>query len=227
MVRIQLAGENSIILYFDEPVSPALSQRIAFYQCQLHEQLGDVLIDSVPSYHSLLLTYRLRAYLHDAFCKVVREIIEQSDFVPRALANEVIEIPVWYDQTVGMDLDKVLAEKKLDLDALIMLHTKTTYFVYAIGFSPAFAFLGQLDSALHQPRHRTPRLHVPAGSVGIADNQTAIYPIDSPGGWHIIGKTPWDLSLSDPNNINRFRVGQAVRFKAIDGKTFHQLGGVR
>lgn len=227
MVQIQLAGENAVIVYFEEPVSPVLSQRIAFYQRLLHEQFGDALIDSVPSYNSLLLTYRLRAYLHDAFCEQVRSIIEANPFKPRFRAKDTIEIPVWYDAAVGLDLNKVMAEKNLNLETLINLHTETTYHVYAIGFSPAFAFLGQLAPALHQSRHSTPRLKVPAGSVGIADDQTAIYPIDSPGGWHIIGKTPWDLSLADPENLNRFQVGQKVRFKAIDDKAFAAMGGAR
>ncbi len=227
MVQIQLAGENAIIVYFDEPVSPVLSQRIAFYQRLLHDQLGDALIDSVPSYHSLLLTYRLRDYSHDDFCEQVRSIIDTNPFKPRHREKDTIEIPVWYDTAVGLDLEKVMAEKQLSLAALISLHTEITYHVYAIGFSPAFAFLGQLTPALHQVRHNTPRLKVPAGSVGIADDQTAIYPIDSPGGWHIIGKTPWDLSLNNPENLNRFMVGQKVRFKAIEAKIFEEMGGKR
>lgn len=225
-MHLKLAGENAIILYFEEPISPTLSQRIAFYQGELRDQLGDALIDSVPSYNSLLLTYRLRAYTHEGFCEQVRTIINRCDFMPKAETNDVVEIPVWYDSRVGLDLEKIMAEKSMSLETLIALHTMKTYFVYAIGFSPAFAFLGQLDPALHQPRHQTPRLHVPAGSVGIADNQTAIYPIDSPGGWHIIGKTPWDLSLANLENLDRFQVGQAVRFKAIDTDTFAQMGGV-
>lgn len=227
MVQIQLAGENAIIVYFDEPFSPVLSQRIAFYQRLLREQLGDALIDSVPSYHSLLLTYRLRVSLHDVFCEQVQSIIESNPFKPRYREKDTIEIPVWYDTAVGLDLENIMAEKQLGLDELIKLHTETTYHVYAIGFSPAFAFLGQLAPALHQVRHNTPRLKVPAGSVGIADDQTAVYPIDSPGGWHIIGKTPWDLSLNNPENLNRFMVGQKVRFKSIEAKAFDEMGGKR
>lgn len=225
MATIQLAGENAVIVYFANKVSPELSQQIAFYRDVLHEKLADILIDSVPSYTSLLLSYRLTKVHHADFCHRVQKIIDDTPFEAQLKAVSCIEIPVLYDAAVGLDLNKILAEKKLNLNQLIDLHTANTYDVYAVGFSPAFAFLGQLAPVLHQPRHKTPRLTVPAGSVGIADNQTAVYPIDSPGGWHIIGRTPLDLSLSQPENLTRFKVGQQVRFKAIDATTFVQMGG--
>lgn len=223
MAHMQLAGENAIIIYFGEEASPLLSQEIAFYQAQLKAALADLIIDAVPSYTSLLLTYRVTKILHHAFCEQVEQLINRIPFEPKSVKQNAIEIPVLYDQSVGLDLAKLLTEKQMDLKALIALHTAETYFVYAVGFSPAFAFLGKLHPSLHQARHRTPRPLVPAGSVGIADDQTAIYPIASPGGWHIIGRTPWDLSLKNADNLHRFKVGQQVRFKAIDRQLFNTI----
>lgn len=226
MADINLAGENAIIVYFGKQKSPLISQTIAFYHHLIKQELADIVIDCVPSYTSLLITYRVTKVLHDEFCALIKNLMAAHEFIPQETTLDHITIPVLYDASVGLDLDKVLNEKQLSLDALIKRHTAETYYVYAIGFSPAFAFLGQLHPDLHQPRHATPRLKVPAGSVGIADDQTGIYPIDSPGGWHIIGKTPWDLSLNKPENINRFQVGQQVTFKAVDAKTFAEMGGV-
>ncbi len=223
MANIQLASENAIIVYFNGQASPVLSQTIAFYQKQINQLLTQYVIDVLPAYTSLMITYRVSKVQYEAFCAMVQEVIDQHPFKPTLNNSETIEIPVWYDQQVGLDLDKVLSEKQLTLEKLIALHTEKTYCVYAIGFSPAFAFLGHLAPALQQARHATPRLKVPAGSVGIANDQTAVYPIESPGGWHIIGKTPWDLSLDNAENLNRFQVGQQVRFKSIDAITFKQL----
>lgn len=224
MAHIQLAGENAIIVYFGKAVSPALSQRIIFYRALLQAALADYIVDSIPSYTSLLITYRVHKILHDDFCDKVKGLIK-TPYLAQESEQACIEIPVFYDYSVGLDLTKLLVEKQLSLAAFIALHSEQTYYVYATGFSPAFAFLGQLHPTLHQPRHSTPRLKVPAGSVGIADDQTAIYPIDSPGGWHIIGRTPWDLSLKNPDNLHRFNVGQRVKFLPINAQTFVDLGG--
>jgi len=223
MAHIQLAGENAIIIYFGDQASPVMSQEIVFYQTMLQEKLADVLIDSVPAYTSLLLSYQLTKILHQDFCDKVQKLINENPFEPTLISHSAVKIPVYYDASVGLDLAKVMAEKNLDLATLIALHTAPTYHVYAVGFSPAFAFLGQLDPKLYQARHPSPRVKVPAGSVGIADDQTAIYPIDSPGGWHIIGRTPWDLSLENPDNLTRFKVGQKVKFKAIDAQTYAEM----
>ncbi|MDF5425968.1 carboxyltransferase domain-containing protein, partial [Vibrio parahaemolyticus] len=107
----------------------------------------------------------------------------------------------------------------------ITLHTKTEYAVSAIGFAPGFAFLSDVDTQLHMARLATPRTHVPAGSVGIADSKTAVYPSDSPGGWNIIGKSPLALFSDSPPFIP-FEVGDKVTFNAISKQEFIYLGGV-
>lgn len=224
MFTIKLASENAIIIYFDDDVTPLLSKKIASIMAELDSKLGHLLIDNVPSYSSLLLTYRIDLIAYHDFCEKVTAILngQQGEMV---LADELVIIPVYYSQQTGLDLSRLLNEKQLDLASLIALHTQPTYSVYGIGFSPAFAFLGHVEPILETPRLKTPRLNIPAGSVGIADNQTAVYPIESAGGWNIIGRTPLDLSLNNPDSLTRFSVGKRVKFEAISKQDYIDMGG--
>jgi inhibitor of KinA len=227
MFDIKLAGENAIIIYFGDEVAPELVEKIAFYTEFLHEILGDLIIDIVPSYTTALITYDLNVVSHQAFCNQVSEALAKAIYVKQQHQSDMVEIPVYYDREVGLDLDRLLSEKQLSLDEFIHIHSNQTYLVYAIGFSPAFAFLAEVDERIQAPRLLTPRIQIPAGSVGIADNQTAVYPIESSGGWNIVGRTPIDLSLTNNKNLNlnRFKVGHQVKFKAISRQKFLALGG--
>jgi KipI family sensor histidine kinase inhibitor len=214
-MNIKLAGENSLIIYFSDQVSPELIQRIAFYQQQIKQQFADLIIDMVPSYTSLWMSYRLDKTDHHAFATQIEQLLSETEFQPQQLNSDVVEIPVIYDFDMGLDLADVLDKTGLTINELIALHSEQNYLVYAIGFSPVFAYLGQLDARLQLPRLTTPRLQIPAGSVGIADDQTAVYPVESAGGWNIIGRSTIDLSLNNPDNLHRFKVGQRVRFVPV------------
>lgn len=225
MLDIRLAGENGLIIYFDEAISDKLLNEISFYTELLKQEYAEWLLDIIPSYTSIMLSYDLSRIDAETAQSNILKLIEDNTLIVNFNQTQVNEIPVFYDQQVGLDLQQLLEQKQLDLDSLIQLHTGRDYRVYAIGFSPCFAYLGQVDQALISPRLITPRLVTPAGSVGIADDQTAVYPITSPGGWNIIGRTPQDLSLSDINNLNYFKVGDTVRFRAIKQAEYLALGG--
>ncbi|OUR64059.1 hypothetical protein A9Q79_08290 [Methylophaga sp. 42_25_T18] len=225
MFDIKLAGENAIIIYFGDESSPELAEQISFYTEFLHDSLGHLIIDIVPSYTSALITYDLNVVDHQTFCNQVSEALAKAIFVKQDHLSDLIEIPVYYDHEVGLDLERILVEKQLSLPEFIKLHSQPTYLIYTIGFSPAFAFLAEVDKRIRMPRLATPRIQVPAGSVGIADKQTAVYPIDSSGGWNIVGKTPIDLSLNDYDNLKRFMVGYRVKFKPINRQEYIALGG--
>ncbi len=119
-----------------------------------------------------------------------------------------------------------IGRKNLDLDTFIEIHTEQAYLIYAIGFSPVFAFLGEVDKRIQAPRLATPRIKIPAGSVGIAESQTAVYPTDSSGGWNIVGRTLLDLSLNNPENVDKFRVGDKVKFYSITRDEYLKNGGL-
>ena len=139
--------------------------------------------------------------------------------------GRLIRIPVCYDPAFAWDLAAVAQHTGLSPEALVAAHTQAVYQVHAVGFSPGFAYMGTVPASLQVPRHPQPRQSVPAGSVAIAAQQTAIYPIETAAGWHIIGRTPLDLSLQDPANLTRFRVGDRVQFEPISQTSFHQWQG--
>lgn len=232
MIDIKTAGENALIIYFGQDrqqphQAEQLLDEITFYTDLLKQELATLLIDVIPSYTSIMLTYRLALIDESSMKQQIQDIIKNNTWVVALQHNNTVDIPVFYDQDVAPDLLTYLTQKQLSLDTLITLHTAKSYRVYAVGFSPVFAYLGHVDPKLTASRLTTPRQYVPAGSVGIADSQTAIYPVDSAGGWQIIGRTPVDLSLANPDNINRFQVGDHVRFRAIDMAEYIALGGQR
>jgi KipI family sensor histidine kinase inhibitor len=133
----------------------------------------------------------------------------------------LIEVPVCYDQSLGIDLEAAAKIANCNIEALIQEHTAHIYTVYCLGFLPGFAYMGDVPKKIQLPRHAKPRASVVAGSVGIAGKQTGIYPMDSPGGWQIIGRTP--LKIFDTIKLSLFQAGDQVKFNPIDLALFHEL----
>lgn len=225
MPAIRAAAEDALIIYFGNKMSRELTQEIIFYAEIIQQGMAEFIVDIVPSYCSLFVRYRINYLDYDQAYLIVEDLLEKYQFEPSDDESKMIEIPAFYDPRVGLDLETLVSLKHLSMTELIGLHSEQIYCVHAIGFSPAFAFLGELDSRLCAPRLATPRVRIPAGSIGIANNQTAVYPINSSGGWNIIARTPLDLSLTNPDNLTFFSIGQVVRFKPIDEQEYLSLGG--
>ena len=137
--------------------------------------------------------------------------------------KSIIEIPVCYDASLGIDLQNAIKASNCSIDELIQQHSDKIYTVYYLGFLPGFAYMGDVPNAIQLPRHPSPRSKVLAGSVGIAGRQTGIYPSTSPGGWQIIGRTP--IRIFDPASpsLTLFKAGDQIKFKPIDLASFHTL----
>ncbi len=228
-LKIEVAGENSLILYFGETTEPEISAQVQQASNKLAAALGDLILDQVTSYASLLLIFDpLRVDQYE-----VRRVIHQtlvSDGEPATSAStsskqHSVELPVYYSKESGPELQLISQNSGLSVDEVIALHQSLSYRVYAIGFAPGFAFLGQVDERIATPRLSTPRLKVPRGAVGIADRQTAIYPDVSPGGWNLIGLCPTRMFNPEATPTMPVTVGDEVRFKAISKDEFHALGG--
>ena len=184
-------------------------------------------MDIIPSYSSLTLTYdavliRNQNKISSAFEFMKRKAedsIKNCDWKKRP-PPRLMEIPICYHLSLAPDLKTLAAEKSLSVEEVIQLHSDKTYRVYMIGFLPGFAYMGKVDARIALPRKSTPRILVPAGSVGIAGEQTGIYPLDSPGGWNIIGQTP--LKLFDPEKDDSvlLRAGDEVKFTPVSLKEF-------
>ncbi|MEH6466545.1 MAG: 5-oxoprolinase subunit PxpB [Porticoccus sp.] len=229
-MNISVAGENSLMIYFGEESSPVVSARVQHAVHLLEESFGSVLIDMVPSYASLLVIYDLfRTDIH-TIRPQIREVLAGLDQLEVQSGNfqesALVELPVYYSHESGPDLQALADRADLSVDDVIQLHQAQEYRVYAIGFAPGFAYLGQVDERIAAPRLATPRQKVPRGAVGIADRQTAIYPAASPGGWNLIGLCPQPMFDPNVDPSMPVQVGDRVRFKGIDRQSFLELGGV-
>jgi KipI family sensor histidine kinase inhibitor len=225
-MHIEIAGESAVIVYFAQEISPLAASQVSAAVKRLEVARDGIITDLIPSYTSLLIAYDSSLV---SSLDVIRYLRQQlSDLVPDeedANDSSVVYVPVYYGAEVGVDLLEVSDQTGLDANSIITSHTKTEYRVYAIGFAPGFAYLGLTEPELKVSRRRTPRLKVPRGSVALADNQTAIYPSASPGGWQIIGRTPMTLVDWSNSPITPFQVGGRVRFRAIDRQEYLDLGG--
>ncbi|WP_417596937.1 5-oxoprolinase subunit PxpB [Oceanospirillum sp.] len=224
--RYDVTGVDTVTLHFGECIDLALVDPIQQASQALRQQLGARLLDVVPSYTSIMLRYDL---LVDDLTSLMADLTPLlNNLSTRSgcqLATDIVEIPVWYDIKVGPDLPRIAALAGLSEEAVIQLHSSQAYQVFAIGFAPGFAYLGEVPEQLAAPRLSTPRVKVPAGSLGIADTQTALYPLSSPGGWNLIGRTP--LTLFDPRRepASLLNAGQQVKFRAINFAEYQALGG--
>ena len=223
--NITIASENSVIVYFSERPCEKTSSLIAHTANQLKTNLAKNLIDLVPSYHSLLITYNAVEIDHSIIEQHIDDAISCWPAEIKAQVGRHIELPVYYSLESGPDLQRLADHANLPVDKVVEIHQQTEYRVYAMGFAPGFAYLGEIDSRIAAPRLSTPRSNVPSGAVAIADRQTAIYPALSPGGWNLIGLCP--SLMFDPNQTpsTLVEVGDRVSFKAIDRHEFIQLGG--
>ncbi|WP_339668828.1 5-oxoprolinase subunit PxpB [Dasania marina] len=223
-MKIQIAGENSLILYFGDEANAEVAAAVYAATQAIREHLADVIIDMVPSYASLLVIFD--AYKCDHL--QLRKSIQQAIAGESASGNQegaVVTLPVYYSEESGPDL-KIIAERSgLSVDEIIALHQAEEYRVYAIGFAPGFAYLGQVDERIASPRIATPRKYVPKGAVGIADRQTAVYPAPSPGGWNLIGLCPTPMFTPEGESLMPVVVGDRVKFKAISKDEFLAMGG--
>ncbi len=224
--KIVPIGDNAVYFYLPEPVQdyyPLLLKELAGYA----KKLGAC--DVIPAYHSLLVTFSdnndEKEPSHHQFQQTV--IKKLTDFLPQAKQNalnsneqKIITIPVCYDKEFAPDLERIAIMHNISTQAVIEQHKNTLYDVCCLGFIPGFAFLGYVDDSIATPRLDNPRPFVAGGSVGIAGKQTGVYPVDSAGGWNIIGRTPKTLYAPDKQIISCFNIGDKVRFYEISKDEF-------
>ena len=222
---ISIAGENSLILYFGDRPSDAIASQVAQVVDQLRLSIGEVLIDLVPSYASLLVIYNPVISDHHLVRAAMRAALGSLTVSNAQQRGSLVILPVYYSVESGPDLQGLADGAGLSVDEVVAIHQQTEYRVYAIGFAPGFAYLGEVDERIATSRLATPRQKVPRGSVAIADRQTAVYPAQSPGGWNLIGLCPQRMFDPNANPTMPVQVGDRVRFEAIDKQTFLELGG--
>lgn len=207
-------GERGLLVELGEGISAAVNLRVQALAQLLDAARIPGVLEAAPAYRSLLVVYDPlvipRADLEPRIGALARRAAAESPPPSR-----IVTVPVVYGGERGPDLEEVSRLLGLSADEIVRRHSETVYRVYMIGFTPGYPYMGELPAELAVPRRSTPRIRVPKGSVGIAQRQTGIYPVDSPGGWQIIGWTP--LELFDPRRQPpaMLEMGDAVRFMPI------------
>jgi inhibitor of KinA len=221
-VRFKLSSDQSLLVYFGHEITLQANENVRKLLRLLELEPVAGIRNLHPAYRSLLVKFDALKLQHDELEAILKEYLDRLKEVSLPEPRQ-LEIPVCYGEEYGPDLNDVAAMHGMTPAQAIELHTSTTYLVYFLGFVPGFAYLGQLPEALVTPRLATPRKRVPAGSVGIAGNQTGVYPFATPGGWRLLGRTPMAMFRTDRDGFSLLSIGDRVRFTPISRERFAAL----
>lgn len=220
--KILVAGDSSVLIEFGNEIDPETNRRIAATVQLIRDQHIEGIVDMIPTYCALLINYDPRVILYDPLVQRLQSLlkIEVTAGVGR---KRVYEIPVCYGGKYGPDMDIIARHAGLSEEEVIQIHSSRDYLIYMLGFLPGFTYLGGLDERIHTPRLNTPRVRIEAGSVGIGGSQTGIYPLDSPGGWNLMGKTP--VRTYDPEREVPILVeaGEYIRFVPVTEEEYLKI----
>lgn len=223
-VKLLAAGEGGLVIEFGAIISPAINVCIQAFMRMVSGSKVNGIIEAVPSYCSVVIYFDPFKITRASLTKLIEVILADLQLTKLGnLVRRVVHIPVCYGGVLGPDLDYVAKYTGLMVEQVIKLHTRQPYLVYMLGFTPGFPYLGGLSDLLIVPRQEKPRSRVPVGSVGIGGNQTGFYPIESPGEWWLIGRTP--LKAFDPTRSEPFLLapGDYVQFEAISLEQYFSI----
>lgn len=212
-------GDQGLLMEFGSCISPKVHEVVRSMAIALEQKTLVGVVEFVPTYRGIIVHYDALTTSFKELKTSLSEIFIDLSSV-KVPSPQILEIPVCYGGEFGPDLEFVASSHDMSIEEVIKIHSEQEYLIYMIGFTPGFPFLGGLPEILHTPRLESPRKKVVAGSVGIANDQTGVYPIDSPGGWQLIGRVP--IKLFDPDAENPFLLssGDILKFKPINKMEF-------
>lgn len=217
-------GEKAILIEWPAAISELILDDILIFKSKIIAQKKSCIIDIIVGYHSLTVVFNFHFINYTDELSILKSIYN-SDIKSAKKVRHLWEIPVCYDDEFGLDLEEISMKKNLSKEAIIQLHSQPIYSVFFIGFLPGFLYLGGLDSQLFMDRKSNPRLQIDQGSLGIGGKQTGIYPLNSPGGWNIIGKSPllfFDAKREKPC----FAISKDfIKFIPISKEEFYEIQG--
>ncbi|MBX2827094.1 MAG: 5-oxoprolinase subunit PxpB [Flavobacteriaceae bacterium] len=211
---IQPFGENAVLVSWEAIIDETIHNRVLALERRITEKHPNEVLETVYSYHSLAV-YLKQGIPSKSFIPSIETALASLDATKPADKNHLITIPVCYEGKYALDIEDVARYHSISLEEVIRLHSQPIYKVYFLGFLPGFPYLGGLPEVLHTPRRDSPKSRVKKGSVGIGGNQTGIYPMDSPGGWNLIGSSP--LAFFDPKRKppSTIAPGDFIQFEPI------------
>ena len=221
-IRILTAGDSALLIEFGKEINPETNRKITALVQLMREQHIEGIVDVIPAFCSLLINYDPRVLSYEELKERMEHLLKMETKT-EATRKRIFEIPVCYGGEYGPDIENIAEHAGLSVDEVIKIHSSKDYLIYMLGFLPGFTYLGGLDERIHTPRLASPRLKIRAGSVGIGGSQTGIYPLDSPGGWQLMGMTP--VRTYDPERQTPILVeaGDYIRFIPIDEEEFLRI----
>ena len=222
-VRFLPCGDQAVTVEWGSTIDEHINRQVHAFARKVEALSHPAITEVVPTYRSATVHYRPEVLSYEELKHLLAPLAQGS--AEEAEELPVVEIPVCYGGEYGPDLLEVAQHCSLTPEEVIARHTAPTYRIYMLGFTPGFPYLGGMDPSIAAPRRKEPRIHIPAGSVGIAGEQTGVYPIVSPGGWQLIGRTP--LRLFDPQKEQPILLsaGAGIRFVPIDEEAFRKMEG--
>ncbi|MPQ32312.1 5-oxoprolinase subunit PxpB [Clostridium estertheticum] len=214
-VKYLIAGDRALVVEFGDEIEERVNSKIRSLTVAIAQEGIIGINETIPTYRSLMVIYDPIIMELDELISVLKSIILKMHALELPGAK-VIEIPTLYGGEYGPDIEFVAKHNKISIDEVIKIHTDGEYLIYMIGFTPGFPYLGGMSDKIEAPRLQNPRTKIPVGSVGIAGKQTGIYPVESPGGWQLIGRTPvklYDPCRDEPVLLN---AGDYIKFRSID-----------
>ena len=220
--KIYTAGDSSVLIEFGKEISPEVNGQITALVHLMKEQHIEGVVDMIPAFCSLLINYDPRVISYGKIRRRLEKLLK-LEVRQEGGSRQVIQIPVCYGGQYGPDLENIASHAGLSPQEVIDIHCSRDYLIYMLGFLPGFSYLGGLDERIHTPRLANPRIRIPAGSVGIGGPQTGIYPLDSPGGWQLLGMTP--VKTYDPARQSPilFEAGDYIRFVPVNEEMFRSI----
>lgn len=224
MARMRLlpAGDRALVAEFGNEISPEINNQVQSLAAALTKQHPEGIQELVPTFRSLLIYYDPDRLAPRQLCQTLREL-EPEEQKTAFFPKRILKIPCCYGSHFGPDLEGLERETGLTRDEIITLHSQVDYRIYMLGFLPGFVYLGGLDKRLEAKRLSTPRVKIPKGSVGIGGSQTGVYPLDSPGGWRLIGATPVDFYDPGREQPILCQAGEYIRFEPIRSTDYYDI----
>ncbi|WP_312853856.1 5-oxoprolinase subunit PxpB [Thermoactinomyces mirandus] len=213
-VELTPLGDTAVMVQLGQTINPETHLKVKKLAIYLDQNPIPGMVEYVPAFTTIAVYYDPLKTSYKKICSILELIVSRSEDLTDPKPRTV-EIPVCYAEEFGPDLEFVAKYNGLTPDQVIDIHSSNEYLMYMIGFAPGFPYLGGISKHIATPRRKFPRLSIPAGSVGIAGSQTGVYPISTPGGWQIIGRTPLDLFRPNENPPCLLQVGDLVKFRPI------------